>query len=597
MIKKLFSKTLFLCIGIICFAVQGTKAQQESAVKTLQVVSFSEADENDDDVRTEDNFKSELSTCALIKIFTPGDIIESIEPNPVEQKRNVSRGQAYAYFVWLEHSTPNHTNNNIVIRFKDGKYQTLKVDFYEKAEWNKTNIKKYIPSKSKNGGGLQAGKVYRLVLRDPSPVYIDTHLQGTYATVDGSTNKIFADDNGRIALKDLSAGDHTAYIFAGDGSTRGSVQIKEADQDKVYEHDARKKARIDIHTNPDGFQIQIKDGEFTEKYDPNKEYAYKSYTVIANFNGNVVEKPISVDDKHTSFIIPNTKTFDITPMYMGSATSAIVFENKKSLNPNEDNDVVRDGYTYHITRPVGTKYKYYASGAGGKSKNQSISVENGMQTEYRLPIAARNSFVWPWQREYEAAPIGVAVGYVQKQMVTKGEDEKLKENGVWTDGTDKWLHGMQVGIFGQPCFSWGLGLYTGLFYEFYLSSNGSGNSDEYEDFQEHNIYLPVHALYRLPFGKKVALNIHGGLGFNYVVYGAYTADGYEDNSDFYGEDGAPKRFNMALEAGLDFRVGPVQIGLSYSKGLTDHEVYSSYGDYKTTYKKIGINIAWVIGGK
>lgn len=52
---------------------------------------------------------------------------------------------------------------------------------------------------------------------------------------------------------------------------------------------------------------------------------------------------------------------------------------------------------------------------------------------------------------------------------------------------------------------------------------------------------------------------------------------------------------MALEGGVDFRIGPVQIGFTYSKGLTDHGIYSSIGDYKTNYNKLGINVAWVIG--
>lgn len=593
MIKNIFSRAMILCLGLIGFAVQEAKAQQESAATELQVVSFTEADKESGDLDATNS--SLIEDCvskgiALVKVYMPGEIASTDPKSSKVIERKVT-SSGYASYVWLKQHA-----NNIRIVPKGNEFQTVKVEFHEKAEWNKTSIKKYIPAKPKNGGGLQAGKVYHLVLRDPSPVHIDTKLPGAYATVDGGTQPYTADESGYITLKDLSAGDHTANIYASDGSMRGTVQIKESDTDKLYELDARKKAKIDIRTNPEGGQIQIKDGEFTERYDRNKEYAHKSYTVIATINGNIVEKQIAVDDKHTSFVINNTKTFDITPMY-GNAVSATVYENGKALVAGEENDVVLDGYTYHVTRPIGSKYKYYASGSNGKSKKTAISVENDMQTEYRLPLAARNSFVWPWQREYEAAPMGVAIGYVQKQMVTKGEGEKLKENGVWTDGEDKWLHGMQIGVFGQPCFSWGLGLYTGLFYEFYLSSNGSGNSDEYEDFQEHNIYLPVHALYRLPFGKKIALNVHGGLGFNYVVYGAYTADGYDDNSDFYGEDGSPKRFNMALEAGLDFRVGPVQIGLSYSKGLTDHEVYSSYGDYKTTYNKIGINVAWVIGGE
>lgn len=583
MIKNILSRAMLLCLGLIGFAVQEAKAQQESAAQELQVVSFTEADKTDFDTTTPSLFAGELKTTALIKVFMPGEI-ETTDPKSLKNIERKMKSTGYVSYVWVKQNA-----NNIRIVPKGNKYQSIKVEFTD------YGIPKYVPQRKNMKAGLQAGKVYHLVLRDPSPVHIDTKLPGAYATVDGGTQHYIADGSGYITLKELSAGDHTVTIYASDGSRRGTVQIKEADTNKLYELDARRKSRIAISTNPAGAPIEIKDGEFQARFDPNKEYAHKSYTVIATFNNNVVEKQISVDDKHTSFIINNTKTFDITPMH-GSAVSATVYENGKELVAGEENDVVLVGYTYHITRPIGSRYKYYASGSNGKSKKTTISVENNMQTEYTLPIAARNSFVWPWQREFESAPIGVAFGYVQKQMVTKGEGEKLKENGVWADGTDKWLHGMQFGIFGQPCLSWGLGLYSGLFYEFYLSSNGSGNSDEYKDFQEHNIYLPVHALYRLPFGKTVALNVHGGLGFNYVAYGAYTADGYEDNSDFYGEDGAPKRFNIALEAGLDFRVGSFQIGLSYSKGLTDHEIYSSLGDYKTTCKKIGVNVAWVIGG-
>lgn len=189
---------------------------------------------------------------------------------------------------------------------------------------------------------------------------------------------------------------------------------------------------------------------------------------------------------------------------MGRSTSATVYENNKPLVESDENGVVLNGNTYQVTRPIGSSYKYYATNYNGKSPKTTVNVNNNSQSDYQLSIAARNSIVWPWQREYDAAPMGLAMGYVQKQMVTKGEGYKLKENGVWDDGEDKWLHGMQIGIYAQPCFSWGLGMYTGLFYEFYLSSN---DNYDYDSFQEHNLVIPVHALYRLPFSRKCALSI------------------------------------------------------------------------------------------
>ncbi len=576
MSKSIISKALILCLGIIYLGIQTAMAQEESAERKLEVVKFSIADENDDDTRKPSLFKG-LENTTLIKIFMPGKI-KITDPTAKKIEYKATRGGDFAFYVWIPKGS-----NTIRITTETGSYQTLFVKFTD------YGIKPYNPIRNKKGG-LQAGKVYHLVLRDPTPVYIDTHLQGAYATVDNNSQKILADKDGRITLRDLTSDNHIVYVFANDGSNRGAVKID--DRKKIYTLDARKKTILNINTNPSGGQIFIINGESQEYYDSSKEYAYGSYKVIAHINGNIVEKSITVDDRHKSFTIDNTKTYNITPMYMGQSTSATVYENNKPLVEGEDNGVVLNGSTYQVTRPIGGSYKYYATNHNGKSSKTSINVNNNSQSDYQLSIAARNSIVWPWQREYDAAPMGVAIGYIQKQMTTKGEGEKLKENGVWDDGENKWLHGMQIGIYAQPCFSWGLGMYTGLFYEFYLSSNDNYN---YNSFQEHNLVIPVHALYRLPFSRKCALSIHGGLGFSYAVYGAYTADGYENYTDFYGEDAFPKRFNMALEGGLDFRVGPVQIGLLYSKGISNHSSYSSIGDYKTTYNKIGLNVAWVFG--
>ena len=77
-------------------------------------------------------------------------------------------------------------------------------------------ISKYTVRNKK--GGLQAGKVYRLVLRDPAPVLIDTQLPGAYAVINGDTKKHYADSNGRITIENAPSGDHVATIYAADGS-------------------------------------------------------------------------------------------------------------------------------------------------------------------------------------------------------------------------------------------------------------------------------------------------------------------------------------------------------------------------------------------
>lgn len=231
----------------------------------------------------------------------------------------------------------------------------------------------------------------------------------------------------------------------------------------------------------------------------------------------------------------------------------------------------------------------------GKSKEKFINVNKPEQTQV-FKLSAKNDVVWPWQREYDIAPVGFSLAYVYKQLVTTGEGQKLKESGVWPDGKGKTLKGMQAGLHFQPCFKFGLGLYTGLFYELYVSTS---KKYDYDMFIEHCAYVPVHLYYRIPFGRKVALSVHGGLGFNYVIHGAFSAkdEDIEDYTDFYEEDGFPKKFNMAMEVGAGLRLGAFQLNFQYGKGLNDHKSYSSQGDFKTIQNKYTFGVSYMFSAE
>lgn len=177
MIKTTLFKAMLLCIIAICSSVQEAKAQHESSERKLQIVSFTEADMSDFDVTTPSNFAGKLKTTALVKVFMPGEI-ESTDPvSSREIERKVPPGGTYAFYVWIEQH-----NNNLRIVPKRNTYQSVKINFKD------FGIPVYSPRNQ--NGGLQAGKVYHLILRDPTPVYIDTHLQGAYTTVDDSMQKI-----------------------------------------------------------------------------------------------------------------------------------------------------------------------------------------------------------------------------------------------------------------------------------------------------------------------------------------------------------------------------------------------------------------------
>lgn len=219
-----------------------------------------------------------------------------------------------------------------------------------------------------------------------------------------------------------------------------------------------------------------------------------------------------------------------------------------------------------------------------------------------LPILAfanaKAQTVTIWE-DHEDAFLGVSAGYVAKEWSTDFYGDTYSEN-LWGE-EGKMFHGFQLGVFFQPCFKWGLGLYTGLFYESYISLSAKMS---YDKFTEHGAYLPLHMSYRLPLGRETSITLRGGLGLNFALYGKFRDFGYEDEyGDYYGpedyqlkygRDGWPKHFNAQLEMALSFRYKDFQISASYSKGLTDHEFYRADGNFKTYQNKIGVSVAWVL---
>lgn len=208
---------------------------------------------------------------------------------------------------------------------------------------------------------------------------------------------------------------------------------------------------------------------------------------------------------------------------------------------------------------------------------------------------------------HEDAPLSVSIGYVNKDWVTTFEDGDYHEN-LWGE-EGRHLHGVQLGIGYAPCIPAGLGIHTGLYYEAYLSFSGKMRRDyDYDQYTEHSIYLPLHAMFRIPLGQKSSLSIYAGLGINWAMFGEFkenkylydhwTGDridigDYEYNFD-YGYDGWPKSLNASLEAGATLRINHVNIGFTISDGLTDHGFYHHEGNYKTKQQKLAISVGLAI---
>lgn len=367
--------------------------------------------------------------------------------------------------------------------------------------------------------------------------------------------------------------------------------IEVADGNVAFDYDLRKSKTVKFMSDPSGADLYI-NGELVGRTPMSLPMRYDSYNVEARLSATESDsRSITVNDMSPTEMMLEPikkKTFNVFAIYNGSNVVADLYVNGKLEGKGQK--------SYQQTLPIGKSYNMMMSCYGG-SKSRKIKVKDDMELDQEFKISGRKSFTWPWEREYEAAPMGFSIGYVTKQWVTTGEGEQLKENIVWGGAYSKRLHGMQFGLHFQPCLSWGLGFYTGLFYEFYISSNEEyRDMGQYDNFVEHDMYLPVHAYYRLPFAEKIALSIHGGVGFDCGLMAKFTSTDYPDaepNTDYYGLDYWPKRFNVSGEIGVSLRLGAVQLNFQYSKGLNDHESYSSLGNYKTVQNKISASISWV----
>lgn len=369
--------------------------------------------------------------------------------------------------------------------------------------------------------------------------------------------------------------------------------IEVTDGNVSFDYDLRKRKMVRFTSDPSNADLYI-DGELVGRTPMEVEMPYDSYSVEARLSASEADTlSVTVSDISANEIRLEPikkKSFRVYAMYQGRNVEADLHIEGKS-----ENRQLSSNLSHTLTLPIGQEFWIYMSSVYG-SEGRFIKVEEDMDLEQEFEIEARKSITWPWDREYDASPIGFSIGYVTKQWVVTGEGEQFKANTVWGQGHSTQLRGVQAGFHFQPCLRCGLGLYLGLFYELYMSSNDEyRETDNYDKFIEHSLYAPAHLYFRLPFARKIALSIHGGVGFDYGLVAKLSASNsnIEPLTEYYGGDMWPKRFNMSGEIGASMRFGPVQFNFQYSKGLTDHESYTRNGDYKNVQNKISASISWL----
>ena len=195
-------------------------------------------------------------------------------------------------------------------------------------------------------------------------------------------------------------------------------------------------------------------------------------------------------------------------------------------------------------------------------------------------------------------------GYVNKDWVTDMHWKTVHENFWGEEG--RRLHGAQLGIGYDLLFTHGLGLHSGLYYEYYYSQSAYvRNTMQYDHFTESSLYIPFHAMFCVPVIRDMCyLKITGGFGFNLAVYGEFADDdGYYDSWGDYHQDGAhesqrygggiwPKRLNVSSELTVRLQIKHFEAGFTYSHGLNNHKLTEGFD---TRQNKISVNVGYIFG--
>lgn len=388
--------------------------------------------------------------------------------------------------------------------------------------------------------------------------------------------------------------------------------------------DIRQRMPVKIESTMGNVTVYVDDVEVSKQapytaYLPSGDHTFK---VVNNNNEREFDvSTIKLEKGSTDVSIKlhprERRKFEITASYDGmSNVPMMLYVNKEEAYKISEEHAKGERRSFTFDLPIGSTYKFRATYQGNEGK-KTIKVNADMPYYEIIEIKKRRKFVWPWEREYIAPPVGLYAAYIQKQYQIKSGGENIYKGTLtfWDQeegDTKHWLHGLKVGAQYQPTFSFGLGMFTGLFYEYYISKTDQfdlpyhdGLTSNFSKYQEHNLTLPIEVLYNFPFADKVALALHGGLEGNFTLARSYSGlveeyDGikYEDSYNaLKDEDGffpeLPGVFTLYWQVGAQLRLGPVMLGAQLTRPVTKHNWEYNGVAYTTTSIKNSFSLTYV----
>lgn len=451
--------------------------------------------------------------------------------------------------------------------------------------------------------------------------------------VDDPSTGVWLDDNIHYTVpatfNNVTLGSHK-LTFRADGEMPVDRYVNVTMQDNIFtadtnpEFDLRKRRPVLIESEKRNSAIYVDEVKVADKSPeivnlPSGEHTIK---VVSNDDPQrTAQKTVKVTlDGQMPKILLSPRynvTFKVTALRDNIIEPFELYVNGKENQEIEGGDNKTGLNTeYTFTLPVGEKCKFKAT-FDNYTGSKKITVKKEMASPIAITLKKRRQFVWPWEREYDEAPLGLEVGWVRKQFrVSSNGNEVYKGKMIFREtgeGENGWMNGVRAGVHFQPTFWKGIGMYTGLFWECYVASTDAYNlsdkaTSDFSKYEEHNLYLPVHLFYEIPLGRKVAIGLHGGIGVNYcltrkVCDFKIQEEGIDFNVSYNilkDDDGMypgfPGAFSAAWEVGVQLRMGPIILGAELSNPLTTHKFDYKGVQYETKMYRQAFTLSYVFNG-
>ena len=205
---------------------------------------------------------------------------------------------------------------------------------------------------------------------------------------------------------------------------------------------------------------------------------------------------------------------------------------------------------------------------------------------YGLHCSAQKD--WVTNHYFDDHPVGLIFSYNNQNVENNIQGFISTWDGIWESGVNNHLHGGALGIIVQGNWGYGIGLYWGMLWEFYMSSNDPTAydyayyaEDAFDLYLETALSMPLHLQFKVPLSDNFAVGAHSGLGATWSFIGEYSdSRGYFADYEPLGEHGHLKKINLTWDFALLLQFETFRFDIQWSRGLTNHVMY--YGEDGST---------------